>query len=435
MSSAMHEECGVFGIYAPGKDVARMTGFGLQALQHRGQESAGIAVGDGETVNVSKDLGLVTQVFDDDSLNALVGDVAIGHVRYSTSGSKASWEAAQPHMSAMGEVLLALAHNGTLTNTNKLRARLIADGARLYSSTDSEVAAKLIGMYTERTNHLREGIRHAMELMEGAYAMVLCTADGLYAFRDPHGIRPLCIGKLPDDAGWVISSETCGLDIVGATYVRDVEPGEVVRVNDEGLRSFTAVEPARRASCVFEYVYFARPDSVIDGQSVYQARRDTGRILARENPVEADLVLGVPDSGVPAALGYAAESGIEYTDGIVKNRYVGRTFIQPTDEMRQLGIRPVSYTHLMCIRDSPCGLHEHHVVVRHRLLRAVHSDNEYAHRKHDTVLHDEDLRTFYEGHPARVHGDDRDVVGLHLECGDGGHLCRHLHLVPRHIRG
>ena len=294
MSSAMHEECGVFGIYAPGKDVARMTGFGLQALQHRGQESAGIAVGDGETVNVSKDLGLVTQVFDDDSLNVLVGDVAIGHVRYSTSGSKASWEAAQPHMSAMGEVLLALAHNGTLTNTNKLRARLIADGARLYSSTDSEVAAKLIGMYTERTNHLREGIRHAMELMEGAYAMVLCTADGLYAFRDPHGIRPLCIGKLPDDAGWVISSETCGLDIVGATYVRDIEPGEVVRVNDEGLRSFTAVEPARRASCIFEYVYFARPDSVIDGQSVYQARRDTGRILARENPVEADLVLGVP---------------------------------------------------------------------------------------------------------------------------------------------
>ena len=303
MSSAMHEECGVFGIYAPGKDVARMTGFGLQALQHRGQESAGIAVGDGETVNVSKDLGLVTQVFDDDSLNALVGDVAIGHVRYSTSGSKASWEAAQPHMSAMGEVLLALAHNGTLTNTNKLRARLIADGARLYSSTDSEVAAKLIGMYTERTNHLREGIRHAMELMEGAYAMVLCTADALYAFRDPHGIRPLCIGNLPDDAGWVISSETCGLDIVGATYVRDVEPGEVVRVNDEGLRSFIAVEPARRASCIFEYVYFARPDSVIDGQSVYQARRDTGRILARENPVEADLVLGVPDSGVPAALG------------------------------------------------------------------------------------------------------------------------------------
>ena len=181
----MEEACGVFGIYAPGKDVARMTGFGLQALQHRGQESAGIAVGDGETVNVIKDLGLVTQVFDDASLDALVGDVAIGHVRYSTSGSKATWEAAQPHLSAMGDVLLALAHNGTLTNTNKLRARLISDGARLYSSTDSEVAAKLIGMYTQRTNHLREGIRHAMELMEGAYAMVLCTADALTPFATP----------------------------------------------------------------------------------------------------------------------------------------------------------------------------------------------------------------------------------------------------------
>lgn len=338
-TDTLEEACGVFGIYAPGKDVARMTGFGLQALQHRGQESAGIAVGDHETVNVSKNTGLVTQVFDDEALSTLAGDVAIGHVRYSTSGSKASWESAQPHMSAIDDVLLALAHNGTLTNTNKLRARLIADGVRLYSSTDSEVAAKLIGVFTKRTNHLREGIRHAMELMEGAYAMVLCTSDALYAFRDAHGIRPLCIGRLPEDQGWVVSSETCGLDIVGAEYVRDVEPGEVIRVNDGGLSSFQAVQPAMRASCIFEYVYFARPDSVIDGQSVYMARRNTGRILAKESPVDADLVIGVPDSGVPAALGYAAESGIEYTDGIVKNRYVGRTFIQPTDEMRQLGIR------------------------------------------------------------------------------------------------
>ena len=335
----LEEECAVFGVFAPGEDVARMTCFGLQALQHRGQESAGIAVGDGETIMVSKDLGLVTQVFDESRLAALEGYVAVGHARYSTSGAAASWEAAQPHISAIDEILIALAHNGTLVNTNSLRARMIDEGIQLRAGTDSEVAAKAIGSVTQKTHHLREGIRHAMQAIEGAYAMVLCTADGLYAFRDPHGIRPLCIGKLPDDAGWVISSETCGLDIVGATYVRDVEPGEVVRVNDEGLRSFTAIEPARRASCVFEYVYFARPDSVIDGQSVYQARRDTGRILARENPVEADLVLGVPDSGVPAALGYAAESGIEYTDGIVKNRYVGRTFIQPTDEMRQLGIR------------------------------------------------------------------------------------------------
>lgn len=335
----MEEECGVFGVYAPGMDVARMTGFGLQALQHRGQESAGIAVGDGTTVTVAKDLGLVTQVFDDTSLAALEGNVAIGHVRYSTSGSKASWEAAQPHMSAIDEVLFALAHNGTLTNTNKMRARLIDEGVHLYSATDSEVAAKSIGLVTRQTHHLRDGIASAMTQMEGAYAMVLCTADALYAFRDPHGIRPLCLGELTDGRGWVVSSETCGLDIVGARYVRDIDPGEIVRINDEGVVSSCGVKARERASCIFEYVYFARPDSVIDGQSVYQARRATGHILALESPVEADLVLGVPDSGVPAALGYAAESGIKYTDGIVKNRYVGRTFIQPTQEMRQLGIR------------------------------------------------------------------------------------------------
>lgn len=335
----MEEECGVFGVYAPGHDVARMTGFGLQALQHRGQESAGIAVGDGETVTVAKDLGLVTQVFDDASLAALEGNVAIGHVRYSTSGSKASWEAAQPHMSAIDDVLFALAHNGTLVNTNSLRAQLLAEGVQLFSSTDSEVAAKSIGLVTKQTHHLRDGIASAMGRMEGAYAMVICTADALYAFRDPNGIRPLCLGKLPEDRGWVVSSETCGIDIVGAEYVRDVEPGEIIRVNEEGLVCSQGVSPKKRASCIFEYVYFARPDSVIDGQSVYQARRATGHILAQEAPVEADLVLGVPDSGVPAALGYAAESGIKYTDGIVKNRYVGRTFIQPTQEMRQLGIR------------------------------------------------------------------------------------------------
>ncbi len=335
----MEEECGVFGIYAPGHDVARMTGFGLQALQHRGQESAGIAVGDGSTVTVAKDLGLVTQVFDEASLAALEGDVAIGHVRYSTSGSKASWEAAQPHMSAIDEVLLALAHNGTLTNTNALRARLVGSGVQLFAGTDSEIAAKLIGQVTRQTHHLRDGIASAMDQMEGAYAMVICTADALYAFRDPHGIRPLCLGELPEGRGWVVSSETCGLDIVGAAYLRDVEPGEIVRINGQGVVSSCGVPPRPRASCIFEYVYFARPDSVIDGQSVYQARRATGHILALEAPVEADLVLGVPDSGVPAALGYAAESGIKYTDGIVKNRYVGRTFIQPTQEMRQLGIR------------------------------------------------------------------------------------------------
>ncbi|MCI8469495.1 MAG: amidophosphoribosyltransferase [Eggerthellaceae bacterium] len=333
------EECGVFGVYAPGEDVARMTCYGLQALQHRGQESAGIAVGDGETVVVAKDLGLVTQVFDEAALAALPGFVAVGHVRYSTSGGSASWEAAQPHISAIDEVLIALAHNGTLVNTNAIRARLVGEGVAFRSATDSEVAAKAIGYVTRQTHHLREGIRYAMEELEGAYAMVIATPDALYAFRDPHGIRPLCLGQLPDGRGWVVSSETCGLDIVGASYVRDVAPGEVLRINAEGLASEQGVPARRPAACIFEYVYFARPDSVIDGQSVYQARRSLGAILAGEAPVEADLVLGVPDSGVPAALGYAGASGIPFTDGIVKNRYVGRTFIQPTQAMRQLGIR------------------------------------------------------------------------------------------------
>ena len=335
----LEEECAVFGVFAPGEDVARMTCFGLQALQHRGQESAGIAVGDGETIMVSKDLGLVTQVFDESRLAALEGYVAVGHARYSTSGAAASWEAAQPHISAIDEILIALAHNGTLVNTNSLRARLIDEGIQLRAGTDSEVAAKAIGSVTQKTHHLREGIRYAMQYMEGAYAMVLASPDTLYAFRDPNGIRPLCIGKLPEGRGWVVSSETCGLDIVGAEYVRDVEPGEIVRFNKAGVTSEQGVEPRKRASCIFEYVYFARPDSVMDGQSVYQARRNMGRILAREAPADADLVLGVPDSGIPSAMGFAFQSGILYSDGIVKNRYVGRTFIQPTQAMRQLGIR------------------------------------------------------------------------------------------------
>ena len=335
----LEEECAVFGVFAPGEDVARMTCFGLQALQHRGQESAGIAVGDGETIMVSKDLGLVTQVFDESRLAALEGYVAVGHARYSTSGAAASWEAAQPHISAIDEILIALAHNGTLVNTNSLRARLIDEGIQLRAGTDSEVAAKAIGSVTQKTHHLREGIRYAMQYMEGAYAMVLASPDTLYAFRDPNGIRPLCIGKLPEGRGWVVSSETCGLDIVGAEYVRDVEPGEIVRFSKEGVTSEQGVEPRKRASCIFEYVYFARPDSVMDGQSVYQARRNMGRILAREAPADADLVLGVPDSGIPSAMGFAFESVIPYSDGIVKNRYVGRTFIQPTQAMRQLGIR------------------------------------------------------------------------------------------------
>lgn len=335
----LEEECAVFGVFAPGEEVARMTCFGLQALQHRGQESAGIAVGDGETVVVAKDLGLVAHVFDEASLAALDGYVSVGHARYSTSGETSSWEAAQPHISAIDDVLIALAHNGTLINTDDVRAYLVDEGAPFRSGTDSEVLAKAIGHTTRQTHHLRSGIRRAMESIAGAYAVVLASPDALYAFRDPNGIRPLCIGSLPDGRGWVVSSETCGLDIVGATYVRDVGPGEIVRFTIEGMTAEQGVPARTSAACIFEYVYFARPDSVIDNQSVYQARRNMGRILAQEAPVEADLVLGVPDSGVPSALGYAYQSGIPYADGIVKNRYVGRTFIQPTQAMRERGIR------------------------------------------------------------------------------------------------
>ena len=332
------EACAVFGVYAPGEDVARLTCFGLQALQHRGQESAGIAVGDGETVLIHKDLGLVDQVFDEEALSYLPGDVAIGHTRYSTSGG-GGWTAAQPHVSAIDDEIIALAHNGTLVDTKPQRAWLANEGVQLYGHTDSEVAARTIGVDTRRTGHIRSGIRLMMQQLHGAYAIVLVTATALYAFRDPNGIRPLSLGKLPRNRGWAVASESCGLDAIGAEFVRDIEPGEIVKISSSGLESEQGAVPARRASCIFEYVYFARPDSVLDGEVVYDARRRMGRILARQAPADADLVLGVPDSGMPPALGFAEESGIPYADAIVKNRYVGRTFIQPTQEMRQMGIR------------------------------------------------------------------------------------------------
>ena len=277
-------------MYAPGSDVARMTCFGLQALQHRGQESAGIAVGDGERVVIEKNLGLVTQVFNEASLAALQGNVAVGHVRYSTSGG-GTWEAAQPHLSAIDDVQIALAHNGTLVNTQELRDFISSCSIDLMAGTDSEAAAKLIGKYTQETHFLREGIARAMKKIKGAYAMVLTSPDTLYGFRDPHGIRPLSLGELPCGRGYVLASETCGLDIVGARFVRDIEPGEIVRINSEGVISYQGVMSPRRASCIFEYVYFARPDSVLDGQSVYEARREMGKVLAREAPVDADFCL------------------------------------------------------------------------------------------------------------------------------------------------
>ncbi len=375
----LHEECGVFGVWAPGRDVARLTYFGLKALQHRGQESAGIAVGDGGTVMVRKDLGLIDQVFSDADLSSLTGQLAVGHVRYGTAGAK-SWEAAQPHLSTINDVIIALAHNGTLVNTDELRRQLIDLGVSFLSNSDSEVAAKLIGYFTQKTRHLREGIRKTMELVRGGYAMTLVNEQALYAFRDPDGIRPLVLGRLDDapntqdiqdapnapDAGegsrpgsampgadeaanaaaqasasgWVVASETCALDIVGATYVRDIRPGEILRISADGLVSEQGVPASPEAAeCIFEQVYFARPDSIMAGKSVYACRYDMGRQLAREAPSDADLVIGVPDSGLPPAEGFARESGIPFGEGLIKNRYVARTFIQPTQELRAMGVR------------------------------------------------------------------------------------------------
>lgn len=337
-SDALHDECGVFGIWAPERDVARMTYFALHALQHRGQESAGIAVGDGATVMATKDLGLVTQAFTDSDLSALPGKVAIGHVRYGTAGSK-GWESAQPHLSAINDVLIALAHNGTLVNFDQLRVELINNGVPFRTHTDSEVAARLIGFFTEKKHQLRAGIAHAMAMMEGGYAMALIRENALYAFRDPHGIRPLCLGKLADDQGWVVASETCALDIVGAEYVRDVRPGEIIRVSDDGISSTQALDPEARAECIFEHVYFARPDSRFHGKSVYSMRYAMGQRLAQEAPADVDLVIGVPDSGMPPAEGFAHELGLPFGEGLIKNRYVARTFIQPTQELREMGVR------------------------------------------------------------------------------------------------
>ncbi|MHB1341965.1 MAG: amidophosphoribosyltransferase [Coriobacteriia bacterium] len=331
------EACGVFGVYAPGEDVARLTYFGLHALQHRGQESAGIAVADGHTLTVTKDLGLVPQVFKESDLATLQGHVAIGHTRYSTTGSSSRWENAQPMVSSIGPNMIALAHNGNLVNTVELRQALKGEGVRFRSTTDSEVIASLVDHFTQKHGSIRGGIMETMRLIDGAYAVVLMSEETLYAFRDPHGVRPLSIGRLGD--GWVVASETCALDIIGAEYVRDVAPGEMIRIGSGGLTAEQAVPAKRQALCIFEFVYFARPDSVLNDCSLYEARMNMGAAMARSSPAEADLVIGVPDTGAPAAVGYAKESGIPYGEGLVKNRYVGRTFISPTQSLRQQGIR------------------------------------------------------------------------------------------------
>jgi amidophosphoribosyltransferase len=328
------EECGVFGVVAPGRDVSRLAFYALHALQHRGQESAGIAVRDGGHVTVQRDLGLVSAVFDEPSLRSLTGDAAIGHVRYSTTGAN-KWDNAQPVTQTRGGTTVALGHNGNLTNTGALRAEIEVTGADLRASTDSEIIAALIA--AEEGSLLRAAAE-VMPRLVGAYSVVAISGRELVAFRDPHGVRPLVIGRL-DDAGWCVASETCALDQIGARYERDVRPGEAVRVTAEGIESRQAMPSAGVKLCIFEHIYFARPDSQMDGRTVWEARRAMGAELARERPAEADLVVGLPDSGTPAAIGYARESGIPYAEAVVRNRYVGRSFIQPDQALRQQGIR------------------------------------------------------------------------------------------------
>ncbi len=328
------EACGVFGIYGPGEDVARITYFALHGLQHRGQESAGIAVSDGSTIVVYKDMGLVPYIFKEETLCSLQGHIAIGHTRYSTTGSTC-WENAQPIHTSFDSGGIATAHNGNLINAFELREKLKKKGRRLQSTSDSEVIACLISEYAHLG--LEKSITRAMSELKGAYSVAALTEDKLIAFRDPYGIRPLSLGKLKEN--YVISSETSGFDIIGATYLRDIEPGELVIIDSHGLSSIQAIPSTKPSLCIFEFIYFARPDSTLYGRLLYHARRYMGKCLAEEAPVEADLVIPVPDSGVSAAIGYAEGSGIPFGEGLIKNRYIGRTFIQPSQNIRQLGVR------------------------------------------------------------------------------------------------
>lgn len=336
------DACGVFGVWAPGDEVAKLTYFGLYALQHRGQESAGIAVSDGSHIVVYKDMGLVSQVFTEASLESLHGHVAIGHTRYSTTGSSV-WENAQPTFRQTATGHLALGHNGNLTNTHELRARLaelsessgeLPFGTRMGSTSDTDTLSALIAAHADLT--IEAAAILELPNVRGAFSLVFMDDDALYGARDPQGIRPLVLGRL--ERGWVIASETAALDIVGASFVREVEPGELIVIDENGLRSHRFAEAAPKG-CLFEFVYLARPDTSISGRGVQAVRVETGRRLAREHAVDADLVIPVPESGRYAAIGYAQESGIPFAEGLVKNAYVGRTFIQPSQSIRQLGIR------------------------------------------------------------------------------------------------
>jgi amidophosphoribosyltransferase len=334
------DQCGVFGVWAPGEEVSKLTYFGLYALQHRGQESAGIATSNGKKLLIYKDMGLVSQVFSESALESLVGHVAIGHTRYSTTGSS-SWRNAQPTLGKTASGTVALGHNGNLTNTTELLEILRANYPDQSdneitggNTTDTAVLTALLAGNPD--NSLENTALELLPKVKGAFSLVFMDEQTLYAARDPQGVRPLVLGRLK--RGWVVASETAALDIVGASFVREVEPGELIAIDENGLRAKQFAAP-KRAGCVFEYVYLARPDTSINGRNVYDARVEMGRTLAKEYPVEADLVIPTPESGTPAAIGFSQESGIPYGHGLVKNAYVGRTFIEPSQTIRQLGIR------------------------------------------------------------------------------------------------
>ncbi len=331
-----HDECGVFGIYAPGQEVANITYFGLYALQHRGQESAGITVSDGKLLNTVKDVGLVAQVFDDPTrMAALRGDLALGHTRYSTTGSNKLINT-QPMVYEHPQIgSIAMGHNGNLTNHRQLRDELEEKGVVFDTSSDTEVILRLIGQTPGPD--LKTVLRRSLPRLEGAYSLVFITRDSVAGVRDQLGFRPLCLGRIGD--GWILASETCALDTVRAKFEREIDPGEVVIINKEGVDSFIAQISLRKAACMFEFIYFARPDSQMMGKNLYEARRRMGRELARQLPTEADVVISLPDSGTPAAHGFAEESGIPIREGLIKSRYITRTFIQPSQSLREAGIR------------------------------------------------------------------------------------------------
>ena len=329
----MHESCGVFGVYAPNVDVSRLTFFALYALQHRGQESAGIATSNGDGVKLHTAMGLVSHIFTEAELSQLEGHMAIGHNRYSTMGSSAAINA-QPIKVGSDLNTIALGHNGNIVNAKLLRDELSEHGFHFATTTDSEVIANLI--LSSKEKDIIGKIRYAMRRLQGAYSLVIMTGDELYGVRDPLGVRPLCLGSI--DGGWVIASETCALDHIGANFLREIEPNEIVRINKDGVKSYKE-KSERKAICVFEYIYFARPDSIIEGKLLYEARQAMGAELSQEYPVKADYVMGVPDSATAAGIGYARASGIPYCEGLLKNRYVGRTFIEPDQRLRDLGVK------------------------------------------------------------------------------------------------